>query len=145
MLNRSPTLLLACLAGLLLPSTPVRADAFDECDKQPDHHDQTNCQAAVVESLNKDLAALERRVRKAIAQYFAEEGEDIIVHLTDNSLTSFDSAVKQFVLYRDATCSLEASSTGLGNGSGNRRLACEYRLTRQRIALLQSQGKLFGL
>ena len=102
-----------------------------ECSSKGSHVEMRAClQTKANDSLN-ELRKAEDDMRKALAGW-NQDTEDI-----RQSISRFDTSVKQFNLFRKLQCEFIASLAAGGNGQGDLRLSCIYELNENRITQIE--------
>jgi hypothetical protein len=122
------------LAGTSVSAFAQRSSsAEDSCSRAADHVGYRTCLEALAKASLNSLALEETSTRNFLSKA-DETPEDIA-----RALAAFETALQDYLHYRQTQCDYVASLAFGGNGAGDRRLLCQIELDRRRTANLKSE------
>lgn len=111
-----------CVLGLVFVATLTQTamaansaeELYDKCEARQTTAEQRDCYPAVVKQSEVELAAVEKKVRRALAELENTSEGSRSMHPVKN----FDKAKRAYRVFRDAESNRVLSSYGSGNGGG---------------------------
>jgi uncharacterized protein YecT (DUF1311 family) len=129
-------IMLVVFSLLLICSDAFCMDETDKCGASTvDHVGMRKCLQQAAKAANNELIKAENKLISLLHSWDQDQ------NWRDMAIERFKLAATAFRRYQKQQCDFEGSRAAGGNGAGDMRLACIYRLAKERTKLLLKQQK----